>query len=221
MNGVQTESNQRLRRFAHIGMLLLAIAYPLVLHFGVVSNNLTAATIILLLLLLTWGGLELLKGRYSGWPIMAIAVAGIAWLIIERPDTIKLLQLPPIAINGSLFTLFTMTLLPGQTPLITRFAELMHKDERDLNDYERLYTRRVTQFWSGMFAFLTAESALLAQFADQETWSLFTNFVNYLLVIAGLLIEYRIRERKLPHLEHPGFLNFVRLVRRIEWRSLL
>ncbi|RLW65414.1 MAG: hypothetical protein B6D70_04535, partial [gamma proteobacterium symbiont of Stewartia floridana] len=76
-------------------------------------------------------------------------------------------------------------------------------------------------FWSGMFAFLTIESAYLAYFADTETWSLFTNFVNYLIVIAGLLIEYRIRERKLPHLEHPGFWNFVRLVRRIEWRSLL
>ncbi|MEJ2619949.1 MAG: hypothetical protein P8163_06710 [Candidatus Thiodiazotropha sp.] len=221
MNGVQTEPNERLRRLAHIGMLLMALAYPLVLHFGVVSGNLIAPTLILLLLLLTWGCLELIKGRYSGWPVMAIALGGIAWLIIEKPDMIKLLQLPPIAINGSLFTLFTMTLLPGQTPLITRFAELMHKDERNLNDYERFYTRRVTLFWSGMFAFLTVESALLAQFADQETWSLFTNFVNYLLVIAGLLIEYRIRERKLPHLEHPGFLNFVRLVRRIEWRSLL
>jgi uncharacterized membrane protein len=193
----------------------------LVLHFGVVSGQLIAPSLILMLLLLNWGGLELIKGRLSGWLIISIALLGIAWLVFEKPETIQLLKFPPIAINGSLFTLFTMTLLPGQTPLITRFAELMHKDERELNDYERLYTRRVTQFWSVMFAFLAVESALLALYSDTETWSLFTNFVNYLLVIAGLLIEYRLRERKLPHLEHPGFLKFVRLVRRIEWRSLL
>ncbi|MCG7924979.1 MAG: hypothetical protein JAY67_05480 [Candidatus Thiodiazotropha taylori] len=221
MNGVQPEPNNQLRGLAHIGLLLLALAYPLVLHFGVLSGGLIAPSLILMLLLANWGVLELIKGRLSGWLIIAIALLGIAWLLLETPDTIQLLKLPPIAINGSLFTLFTMTLLPGQTPLITRFAELLHKDERELNDYERLYTRRVTQFWSGMFAFLTVESAYLAYFADTETWSLFTNFVNYLIVIAGLLIEYRIRERKLPHLEHPGFWNFVRLVRRIEWRSLL
>ncbi|MCG7965215.1 MAG: hypothetical protein JAY63_01350 [Candidatus Thiodiazotropha taylori] len=221
MNGVQSESNNPLRGLAHIGLLLLALAYPLVLHFGVLSGGLIAPSLILMLLLANWGVLELIKGRLSGWLIIATALLGIAWLLLETPDTIQLLKLPPIAINGSLFTLFTMTLLPGQTPLITRFAELLHKDERELNDYERLYTRRVTQFWSGMFAFLTVESAYLAYFTDTETWSLFTNFVNYLIVIAGLLIEYRIRERKLPHLEHPGFWNFVRLVRRIEWRSLL
>ncbi|MES9861799.1 MAG: hypothetical protein ABW157_11210 [Candidatus Thiodiazotropha sp. LLP2] len=221
MNGVQSESNSRLRRLAHICLFLLALAYPLALHAGVINNSLLAPSLILLLLLGVWGVLELLKGRIAGWLIIFFSIFSAGWLLILRPDTVKLLQLPPIIINVSLFTLFTMTLLPGQTPLITRFAELMHKDERDLNDYERQYTRRVTLFWSLMFAFLTVESALLAHYASAETWSLFTNFINYLLVITGLLIEYRIREVKLPHLEHPGFLNFVRLVRRIEWRSLL
>ena len=221
MNGVQSELNGGLRRVAHLSLLLLALAYPLALHAGVINHSLLAPSLILLLLLSVWGLLELLKGRQTGWPIILLAAIGAAWLLIERPDTVKLLQLPPIIINISLFTLFTMTLLPGQTPLITRFAELMHKDERDLNDYERGYTRRVTLFWSMMFAFLTIESALLAYYASAETWSLFTNFINYLLVIIGLLIEYRIREVKLPHLEHPGFLKFIRLVRRIEWRSLL
>lgn len=221
MNGVQSESNRRIRKLAHLGLFSLALAYPLALHAGVVNDNLLAPSLILLLLLMTWGVLELINRRFTGWLLISVALLGAAWLLIEQPDTVKLLQLPPIAINISLFALFTMTLLPHQTPLITRFAILMHKDERPLTDYERRYTRLVTLFWSGMFAFLTIESALLAQFATTETWSIFTNFVNYLLVIAGLLIEYRIRIKKLPHLEHPGFLNFVRLVRRIEWRSLL
>ncbi|MET0042631.1 MAG: hypothetical protein ABW100_03845 [Candidatus Thiodiazotropha sp. 6PLUC3] len=175
MNGVQSESSSRLRRLAHICLFLLALAYPLALHAGVVNKSLLAPSLILLMLLAVWGVLELLKGRLSGWLIILFAAFGAAWLLIYRPDTVKLLQLPPIIINGSLFTLFTMTLLPGQTPLITRFAELMHKDERDLNDYERQYTRRVTLFWSLMFAFLTIESALLAHYASTETWSLITN----------------------------------------------
>jgi uncharacterized membrane protein len=221
MNEVHTKSNSRMRKQAHIGLLLLALAYPLALHIGVVNGNLLVPSLILMLLLMVWGTLELLKGRVTGWLIILIATFCCSWLLIQQPNTVKLLLLPPIAINGSLFTLFTMTLLPGQTPLITRFAEIMHKDERPLRALERLYTRRVTLFWSMMFAFLTIESALLAQYASTETWSLFTNFINYLLVILAMLMEYRIRVWKLPHLEHPGFVNFVRLVRRIEWRSLL
>ena len=221
MNTIQHDINDSLRKWIHLGLLLLAIAYPLALHAGVLNGNLLAPSLILLLLLMVFGALELLKGRTAGWLIVVSALLCCGWLLIQRPDTVKLLQLPPILINGSLFILFTMTLLPRQTPLITRFAQLMHQNERPLKAIELRYTRRVTLFWSLMFAFLTIESALLARYASAETWSLITNFINYLLVVAAMLIEYRIRVRKLPHLEHPGFVNFVRLVRRMEWRSLL
>ena len=221
MNEAQRETSDRLRKGIHLVLLLLAAAYPLALHAGVLNGNLIAPSLILLLLLMVTGVLELLKGRSVGWLIILSSALCCGWLLMHRPDTVKLLLLPPIFINGSLFILFTMTLLPRQTPLITRFAQLMHQNERPLKENELRYTRGVTLFWSMMFAFLTLESALLARYASAETWSLFTNFINYLLVIAAMLIEYRIRVWKLPHLEHPGFVSFVRSVRRMEWRSLL
>ncbi|MET0065863.1 MAG: hypothetical protein ABW076_05915 [Candidatus Thiodiazotropha sp.] len=221
MNGIQDERNRSLRRWLPLAMFLLALSYPLVLHAGVVSGSLLTATLVLLLIILLWGVLELSKSRPSGWLLIGVALGGGLWLWLGEPDKVKLLQLPPILINGTLFFMFSMTLLPDRTPLITRFAQLMHEQERELNTLEQRYTRRVTLFWSGMFVFLTLESAGLAIWASQETWSLFTNFINYMLVLAAMLIEYRIRVRQLPHLEHPGFLPFVKRVRSIEWRSLL
>ncbi len=221
MKGMQQTQNRPLQRWLPLGLLLLGLSYPLVLHLGVVNGNLIPATLIMLLILVCWGILELSKSRANGWPLIGIGLGGVLWLWLGQPDMVKLLKLPPILINGTFFLMFSMTLLPHRTPLITRFAQLMHEQERDLNEVEQRYTLWVTRFWSGMFAFLTLESAWLVFWASEETWSLFTNFVNYLLVLAALMVEYRIRVWRLPHLEHPGFVGFMRRFRSIEWRSLL
>jgi uncharacterized membrane protein len=221
MNRIQPAWLRLLRRWLPLGLLLLAFSYPLVLHLGVISGNLLPATLVMLLILGSWGTLELSKSHVSGWLLIGIALTGVLWLWLGKPDMVKLLHLPPILINGILFLMFSMTLLPDRTPLITRFAQLMHEQERPLKALETHYTLRVTQIWSGIFAFLTLESIWLAFWATEETWSLFTNFINYLLVGIAMLIEYRIRVHRLPHLEHPGFLRFVKQFRSIEWRRLL
>ncbi|MCU7917521.1 MAG: MMPL family transporter [Candidatus Thiodiazotropha sp. (ex Epidulcina cf. delphinae)] len=202
-----------------IALLLLAIAYPLALHGGVVNGNLLPASLILFSLLSLWGVLLVLKQRQTGWLMILLGALASAWLLIRQPETVKLLQLLPIFINGGLFILFATTLFPRQTPLITRFAQMMH--EQALDHTAQDYSRKVTLFWASMFAFLTLESMLLAGLASAEIWSLFTNFINYLLVLAAFVVEYRIRVRRLAHLDHPGFVNFILRLRRIEWRSLM
>ncbi|MCU7906279.1 MAG: hypothetical protein KZQ76_10635 [Candidatus Thiodiazotropha sp. (ex Epidulcina cf. delphinae)] len=207
------------RRPLRIGMLLLVIAYPPALHGGIVNGNLIPACLILLSLLILWGVQLVLKQRQTGWLMILLGALSSAWLFIRRPEMVKLLQLLPILINGGLFGLFAMTLFPRQTPLITRFAQMMHEQTLDRAAHD--YTRRVTLFWASIFAFLSIESMLLAGLASTEIWSLFTNFINYLLVLAAFLIEYRIRLKRLTHLDHTGFINFIFRLRRIEWRSLM
>jgi uncharacterized membrane protein len=221
MNRIQNDNGHHLKKPLQIGLLLIAIAYPAILHTGVIKDNLYPAAMMLLLALVLWGGLELMKRRLIGWFLILVSILGSVWLLMEQPNTIKLLQLPPIFINGAMFLLFSMTLFPSQTPLITRFAQMLHENKQPLNEDESHYTRMVTLFWSGMFAFLTIESVLLASLASREIWSLFTNLINYMLVFVAMIVEYRVRVWRLPNVEHPGFLKFVQMVRRIEWRSLL
>jgi uncharacterized membrane protein len=207
------------QRFLQALLLLLLVAYPLTLHLGILSEHLLPAVAILLGLLFVSGLLMLIKGNPYGWlpPLAAITILG--GYLLKDADPGLYLKLLPILINGMLCILFSATLLPGQKPLIARFAEIIHAHA--LDDLTRRYTRRVTILWSSLFAGMMLESLLLAWLASAETWSLFTNFINYLLVLLVFIVEYQYRIRRLSHLHHPGFFGFLVSLRRIEWRKLL
>ena len=131
---------------------------------------------------------------------MAPAVALIALVSLAAGDTVAL-YLPPILVASALFQLFAHTLLPGEEPLLCRLAR--HVD--GVEDGRRLgYARRLTWFWAIFFAAMVAESVLLAMFAPIEIWSLFTNFINYLLIVGLLLLQLIYRSfqlRRLPTLQ--------------------
>lgn len=200
-------------------LLLLLVAYPLSLHLGILGEHLLPAVSILLGLLFLSGLLLMLQGNRYGWLLFLVATCLLGGFLLGGVEAAGFLKLPPVLINGILCILFAATLLPGQKPLIARFAEIMHAHA--LDDLTLRYTRRVTMMWSGLFAVMTLESLLLAWLASAEIWSLFTNFVNYLLVMLVFIIEYQLRIRRLSHLRHPGFVGFLLSLRRIEWRKLL
>ena len=198
--------------------LVLLLSYPFALHLGVLNDRLLPALVLLLIMILLLGLLMLTRGNRLGWLVMGAAPVAAVWVSLLGNDPETLLKLPPVVISGLLGLVFGHTLLPGEIPLISRFAELMHGhalDERALR-----YTRRVTWVWTVLFACLTLESLLLALFADDRTWSLFTNFINYLVILLVFIIEYRIRVHRLDHLQHPGFVAFLVALRRIDWRRL-
>jgi uncharacterized membrane protein len=198
--------------------LLLLLAYPFALHLGVLHHRLQPALLILLSLFLLLGVAMASRGNRYGWLMLAATgAAGIA-LSAGKIDPALLVRLPPVVINGLLCLLFGHTLLPGQHPLISRFAEIIHGHA--LDDRALRYTRGVTQLWTGLFAFMALESLLLGLLAPPTVWSLFTNFFNYLLVGLVFLLEYRLRLKRLTHLEHPGFGGFLLALRRIDWRRL-
>ena len=68
---------------------------------------------------------------------------------------------------------------------------------------------------------MAIESWLLAMLASHAVWSLFTNFINYLIVLLVFMFEYRVRIRRLAQLEHPGFFRFLFSLRKLDMRGLL
>ncbi len=198
--------------------LLLLLAYPFALHLGVLNHRLQPALLILLSLFLVIGAVMLSRRNRYGWLVLLAVGATGAAITTGKIDPALLLRLPPVAINGLLFLLFGHTLLPGQRPLISRFAEIIHGHALDARALR--YTRGVTQLWTGLFAVMALESLLLGLLAEPPVWSLFTNFINYLVVALVFILEYQLRLRRLAHLEHPGFAGFLLALRRIDWRRL-
>jgi len=207
------------QRALQVLLLLLLVAYPLALHLGILGERLLPAVSILFGLLCLSGLLLLIKGSRYGWLPLLGAALMLGGFLLKGGEPALFLKLPPVLINGILCIIFSATLLPGRKPLIARFAEIMHAHA--LDEQTLRYTRGVTMVWSGLFAGMLLESLLLAWLASPEIWSLFTNFINYILVMLVFFFEYRLRIRRLAHLQHPGFVTFLLSLRRIEWRKLL
>jgi uncharacterized membrane protein len=89
------------------------------------------------------------------------------------------------------------------------------------------YARRLTLVWAGLFVALTAVNLLLAAMASPGgllvsagfhpratvplgAWSLFANVLNYLIVGALFVGEYRFRRRRFPQQAYKGFFDFTR-----------
>lgn len=199
-------------------LLLLIPLYPLALHFGIFAGSVTPGVLVLSALLLLGGGWLLMTGKRSGWWLLLFGLALLTCQVSCQSAAQTMLFLPPILVNLLLCFPFARTLRTDSTPLISTFARMVHGHELDKATLR--YTRAVTQLWAGLFILLALESLLLALFAPLEIWSLFTNFINYILVLLVFFIEYQVRIRHLPTLEHPGFVGFMRLLGKIDWRSL-
>jgi uncharacterized membrane protein len=178
----------------------MTLGYPVALHIAVIHGYTKAAVWMLFGLAVCRSLLVFTSAPYATTHLIAPAVAMIAMASLAVGDTAAL-YLPPVLIATALFQLFAHTLLPGEEPLLCRFARHLDgvEDERRLG-----YARTLTWFWTFFFAAMLVEAVLLALFAPIEIWSLFTNFVNY-IVIAGLLLLQLIYRsfhlRRLPNLQ--------------------
>lgn len=180
-------------------VFLMTLGYPIALHIAVTLGYTQAAVWMLFVLAVCRSLLVFASSPYSTTHLMAPAVALIALASLAVGDTAAL-YLPPILIAAGLFQLFAQTLLPGEEPLLCRLARHVDgvEDERRLG-----YARRLTWFWALFFAAMVAESLLLALFAPIEIWSLFTNVINYLLIVGLLIMQLVYRSfhlRRLPNL---------------------
>ena len=190
------------------------IAVPLAVHYGATQGRplIALAAVALVLLPAVIGALR--RGKYLGVAAALLAIA-LLWALL---GALSLVYAVPVAINLALFALFASTLLPGRKPLITAYVELQYDT---VSIATRRYTARVTAAWAAFFALMAAQCVLLALFAPTQIWSLFVNFLNYVLVMVFFAAEYWVRRRVLRERRHPSFARFLRNLVRTDFRQLL
>lgn len=188
--------------------LLLILCYPLCVHFSVVlqAPMLQVIAIVCLAAGIQYPGLR--QGNGFAWGILLGVAVVSAWL--ASFDLARyVLYVPPIIIPLLVWSGFMRTLLPGQVPLVTAMGEQFHGQ---LPPEIKRYTRRVTVFWAVFLAALTLWATLLPWLVSATTWSLFSNFLNYGLVVLVFLAEFGFRRWRFRDFEQPSLREYLLLV---------
>lgn len=180
----------------------LFVAYPAFAHFG------RPATALALLATLGAYIVASLCFRHPlRWLMPPAAGAAVLW---ASPPVEWLLFIPPILLNALLAWLFGRTLVRGRLPLIARFAVM---EQGTLSAELAAYTRTLTWLWTLLFIAAALLSCALAMSGHRDAWSLFTNLVNYLLVVALFLGEFVYRRLRFRNYRHHSPLQLLRNVR--------
>jgi uncharacterized membrane protein len=182
------------------------LAYPPAAHYAITSN-MPAAALAVLAALAAYIVTSLSTEHPARWLAPPVA-AGVFFVL---PNAVWLLYLPPIAINLGLGWLFGRTLARGRVPLIARFAMI---EQGTLSPELASYTRILTWLWTLLFAGAAVASLVLALSGNRDAWSLFTNFLNYLLVAMLFLGEFAYRRLRFRSYRHHSPLQLLRNVRR-------
>ncbi len=186
----------------------LILCYPLLVHLAVWLKQpmIQVLALLVLALGLLWPGLR--QGRRFPWVLFLVALV-LAGAVGHMDIAIYLLYVPPVVIPLLFWAVFFRSLLPGQTPLVTAIGE---QARGPLSEQMRSYTWGVTLMWTIVFAAMALWSALLPWLATDTLWSLFTNFINYMVVALLFGVEFLYRKRRFRDHDHPGFADYLKIV---------
>lgn len=138
------------------------------------------------------------------WALAALALLAAGAFLRNNFAWLYLLQ------HAGAFTLlaigFGRTLLAGQVPMISGFAERVHGA---LAPELARYTRGATLAWTVFFGAMVATSLLLFFAAPIQWWSVFANLLTPLLIALMFLVEYLVR-RRLPPEYRTGLVASIR-----------
>jgi uncharacterized membrane protein len=207
-------------------MILMGASYPLFAHVAVLSGRpaLIAASIALLAVIVLFPGLR--NGRPLAWVLLLAAGFGL-YEVAKSGQTLLLLFMPPILVNGFMAWVFGNTLRIGRTPLIERAIMVLRGPSERVTGDVAAYARKLTLTWAVLFVSLATINLVLAALASPggillsagldpritiplDIWSLFANVLNYLIVAAFFAVEYRLRLRRFPERSYGGFFSFIR-----------
>jgi uncharacterized membrane protein len=188
--------------------VLLVVLYPLLVHLSIVLGLpiLQALALVSLAAGFCYGGLK--NGNIGLW-LFLVALAAVAVPLALADITLYLLYVPPVALPLLLAVVFGNTLLPGREPLVTAIGEA---SRGPLSAEMRSYSRHVTILWTAVFCLMAVEAFALTITGHPELWSWVTSIINYLLVGVLFLGEFLYRKKRFPDHNHPGFLEYVRIV---------
>ncbi len=199
--------------------LAVTLAYPMLVHLGVMLERPLLQWLALLAL-----ALAVLLPRLRaavGVALVGVLLALSAWLVFAhagarwQPWAGGLAFAVPVVLHGLLFWAFARTLRAGAEPLVTAIGR---RARGPLSPALERYTRGVTLLWTLLFALLLVLSLLLP-FVSMPLWSWCTNVLNYLVVAVVIALEYLVRRRRFPEADHPDFLSYLRILVRADVRS--
>ena len=146
-------------------------------------------------LLLWLAGCALLYGL-KGW-----LIAHYHWVfLLEHAGTYTLLCAS-----------FGLTLRAGETPMVSRFAGIVHGA---LTPATIRYTRSVTWAWTLYFGSLAGLSLLLFWLAPLPVWSAFAYLLGLPMLVLMFAGEYAVRCHLLPPTDRAGPLQAIRAYRK-------
>ncbi len=174
---------------------------------------LTGLALISLSAAILLGGLK--QKQFLVW-LSFIAIAVISLTLAWYNKALYMLYVPPVIISLVFFIVFFNTLLPGKEPLVTAIGE---RYRGPLTQEMRHYTKGVTILWVLTCGLMFMSSILLPIYAPYELWSLFANFLNYIILAMLFFIEFVYRCWRFPDHDHPGFIDYIKIVIDAEVRS--
>ncbi len=143
--------------------------------------------------------------------VLLILIGLLSWHYLDH----SIIYLPPILMMLTILYPFIRSIMPGNTALITRFYQLS-KNENDPSVTR--YTDKLTWIWIIFIILLLVNTIILTFLAPLETWSLFTNFINYLLLLSILVVEWIFRIFWFKKWESP--VEFARQLLTLDQREL-
>lgn len=194
-----------------LGIAVLAIGYPLLAHYtnesahhGNLGALVAIAPVVLTTLVLAWRSSRRLP--MLGMVLLLCVALWAGWTTLEHHFGV-VYWLQNAGIQLALCIIFGRTLMAGQKPLCTRFAEAVHAP---LTLQHENYARQVTVAWTLFFAAMVLISTALFFLVPLAAWSVFANFMTFPLVVLMFIVEYRVRRRVLPNMRDIHILDAVR-----------
>jgi len=143
--------------------------------------------------------------------VLLILIGLLSWHYLDH----SIIYLPPILMMLTILYPFIRSVMPGNTALITRFYQLTKAEDCPV---VTRYTDKLTWIWIIFIILLLVHTIILTFLAPLETWSLFTNFINYLLLLSILVVEWIFRIFWFKKWESP--VEFARQLLTLDQREL-
>ena len=218
MTAKQTTRPAGYTRFRHAArwaaVIALGIGYSVLSHFAAASavpDLLDAAVAVVplagLALVMAWRSDQRVRMLTLFLAACALLYGVSGWLVAHY-NWIFLLQ--HAGMYALLCIAFGRTLQGGQTPMISRFARVVHGA---LSPALVRYTRSVTVAWTCYFGGVAALSLLLFWLAPVQVWSVFANRLSTPLLVLMFAGEYAVRWFVLPAADRAGPLEAIRAYR--------
>ncbi len=212
MNAPLTTRVKQACRWAAV--IALGLAYSVLAHLAAASSapNLPGALVAIvpllgLALVMAWRASQrlVMLGLWLAACAMLYGMSG--WLLAHY---IWVFFLQHAGMYALLCAAFGRSLQGGQTPMISRFARIVHGS---LSPALVRYTRSVTWAWTLYFGGIAALSLLLFWLAPIAAWSAFANLLGIPLLVLMFAGEYAVRCYVLPAADRAGPLDAIRAYR--------